>query len=173
MREQKQREIEINEVDGGILKKLVEFCYTGKIEIDDEQKYEIFAVAKMFQFIEIEQLWLEHYIDAITPSNCLSMRQFLKTHNLEHFENLVNNFVLDQFLDVTKSDESRQLTDVELTELLSHNNIHVNSEEDVFNALLHWINGDEAERKAEFHKLMKSVRIKHISESVLYVSIWL
>ena len=79
------------------------------------------------------------------------------------------------FLQVVKSDEFVSISESQLVDLISNDELEVNNgeEEVVFNAVLKWVeaSGDvtEAEkRKKRFHHVLSHVRLPHLSPYFLH-----
>lgn len=72
----------------------------------------------------------------------------------------------DYFRDVVTGDEFKQMDSDLLRELLSNDNVYVDSEVDIFNALVVWTEIDIAERMHYIQDLMQAVRVRLLKKSV-------
>lgn len=168
MKERGQLEIKIGEVDGDILERLFKYCHTGVIAIDLKDLDSMTQVANMLQFTKVKEHCAAFYSTILCASNCLGIREVAELHNMVQLKTDAHALALDQFMEVSKSNEFRQLSADQLSTLLKEDEINVSAEEDVFNALIQWIKYDVEERKKSLGTLLDCIRFKHIKESVSF-----
>lgn len=161
-----QKEITINGVDGDTLQQLIEYCYSGEITIDSQNIEKIAKAATMLQFAGIEKNCTEFYTTIFRAANCLGIRDMADMFNMAHLREKAHAFVLEHFLDVSKSDEFLRLDANYLSVLLKDNQLNIQSEGDVFSALMGWAKYDVEDRKRSLDTLLRCVRFKHMEDSV-------
>lgn len=64
-------EVTIADIDGSTLKSIINFCYTGKIEINVENIMQLVWSASTMGFVYIERECKQFWCDNLTASNCV------------------------------------------------------------------------------------------------------
>lgn len=159
MREKYQNEILIENIDGGTLQSIVEFCYSGKIKISKENVDDLLAAADMFQFANLKEKCIENFERMLEPVNCLGIIALAEQYNLEGLKASATTLAHNRFMEVINTEELVHLETPQLLELLSNDNINVDSEEDVFLALTKWIDFNLKSRQKHIKDLVQAIRV--------------
>ena len=67
-----RKDVELQEVDGRALQKIVDFAYTGKIELAGSTVVAIIQAANLLQVTAVEAAAVEFLADRLDPGNCFS-----------------------------------------------------------------------------------------------------
>ncbi|KAK6018484.1 kelch repeat protein, partial [Ostertagia ostertagi] len=94
----------------------------------------------------------------LKPSNCLGIRAFADTYACQELLRCADKYISHNFQDVVGSEEFLQLSVDRLIEVISCEDLHVQSEEQVFAAVLEWIKFDLAARKQFLPRVLEHVR---------------
>ncbi|KAK6009474.1 BTB And Kelch [Ostertagia ostertagi] len=95
----------------------------------------------------------------LKPSNCLGIRAFADTYACQELLRCADKYISHNFQDVVGSEEFLQLSVDRLIEVISCEDLHVQSEEQVFAAVLEWIKFDLAARKQFLPRVLEHVRL--------------
>lgn len=156
---------QIEGITEAALLSLIEFCYTGEIYINQHTVDDLLVAARIFRFKRLKQKCTEHYL---CPANCL-----LKLNNADDMlKKKMRSYALDHFMEVVNCEEFRQLDRQQLSDLLRNDNINVDSEEDVFEALADWCEHEISERKSMMPELIGMVRMNRLDKSVSFENMW-
>lgn len=166
MKEKNMTEISLKEIDGKVLKALVEYCYTGQIAINQENIHATMAGASMYQFSCLAEQFQCYFRESICAQNCLGFWGSARQNAYNELDRFAFEFACEHFTDVTNADEFLVLGIELLLELLSNDRLEVDSEEDVFNSIEKWVNFDAADRKVYFGSLIETVRMTEINYQV-------
>lgn len=166
LRERGEWEVSIQCVAGGILQKLVEYCYGQEIAINSGNVEQLAEAATMLQFTRVHNKCAEFYSMVLNATNCLGVRKFAELHNMVNLQENARHLALNSFVEVSKCEEFHQLNVVQLTALLEHDELNVSGEEEVFNALIGWINYDVNGRRQTIRHLSDCVRFQYVDDSV-------
>lgn len=165
-KEKNQYEIVLNDVDGINLKILINFCYSGTIALNIENVYGILKAASRFAFTEIESECGKFLTNNLSVANCLKIlliESFIQSK--EVIESALCYAALN-FIEIIETSEFVQLSSGPLLLLLQSDDLNVWSEEQVFNALVKWLNYDETSRSIEAPRLASAIRFTHIRAQV-------
>lgn len=168
MLEQDQSEIQMITFSGAILEQVVHYCYSGLIEINAENIEELLAASSFLMFPYMQEKCTEYLAQpgVVDVSNCLGIWLLATRYSYQQLKAFATRIIFEKILEVVQSAEFVHLNKQELLEILSSSEIAVDSEEEVFNALVHWIEFDLAERAIMFADLVRVVRVKRLKFSV-------
>ena len=108
--------------------------------------------------------FLENSMD---PTNCLGIMYFADTHGCPELIKRATEFTCLNFFDVMKSEEFLQLSYEHIRVLLTSNSLHVNSEQNAFDAYLNWIKHDIEKRTSYVMPLLDTIRIPYVDDDYL------
>ncbi|KAK6302828.1 hypothetical protein J4Q44_G00271830 [Coregonus suidteri] len=124
MSEADKEEVQILGVEAQVFEVLLEFIYTGMINVTVENMQELMVAADMLQ--------LSEFLEQIA---CMDMLEFTE------------NYIHVHFLEVCVSDEFWVLSKDQLVKLLRSEELRIEDEYQVFTAAMDWVLQDVAKRK--------------------------
>lgn len=164
--ESRKKFVTLPDIDGATLKSIINFCYTGKIKITDENITQIVSAASAMELVCIEKKCKQFWKENLTRYNCvhiflsadkfsfLDLRQKSLDFIGEHFEALaisgLQNLEFPYFAELLKCDE-----------------IH-SREELIFQHLEQWIDYDDKNRLKYGQRLFKLIRLGKITRPVRF-----
>jgi len=163
MIEQDLDTIHIQGVDPGALGHLVDYCYTGRLDLQEDTVENITAAACLLQLTTVIEACCSFFKKLLHPSNCIGIRLFAELQSCLQLRDFARRYTEDNFIEVTKNQEFLLLPASELEKLLSSDDLNVPSEELVFQSLVDWINFDLTNRKSEASRLLACVRLPLLS----------
>ena len=168
MKEKEEGVIRFEDISELILADILEFIYTGSVEINETNATDLIIVA---EYLLIEGLktksgrFLEQ--QQMTSSNCISTLNFAEKYRCEELVINSTKFMLENFASVAESEEFLSLKAEEVETWISNDEIRLSAEEDVLKIILNWIEHDKSERKDKFRKLFGQVRLVLLSRDSL------
>ncbi|PAV80565.1 hypothetical protein WR25_19109 isoform A [Diploscapter pachys] len=159
MIERRKKEIEITDVDPNTLEALVNFCYCGEIRISDANVQNLLPAACLLQLSEVQDVCCDFLKKQLDPSNCLGIRAFADTHACRELLRSADKYALRNFQQVVGTEEFMSLSYDLLKEIISSEELHVQSEEQVYDAIVQWVRHDLEHRRNYFSKLLQHVRL--------------
>lgn len=163
MLESGMKDIKLRGIEANVMEALLEFIYTGVVEVTVENVQAILSSATMLNLHSLRSVccnFLQTHLDA---SNCLGIRAFADLYSCSDLETTAFRYLCQHFLDVVKNDEFLQLPLDSLAELLSEDQIQVRSEDQVFEAVECWISHDITRRQEMAAKVLSRVRLPLLS----------
>ena len=168
MKEKEEGVIRFEDISELILADVLEFIYTGSVEINETNAKDLIVAA---EYLLIEGLktksgrFLEQ--QQMTCSNCISTFCFAEKYRCEELVANSTKFILDNFASVAESEEFLSLKAEEVEKWISNDEIRLATEEDVLKIILNWIEHDKSKRKGKFKKLFGQVRLVLLSRDSL------
>lgn len=166
MMEATQKVISIHELDGDTLEQLVCFAYTGELKISAGNVQSIMIGANFLQLDAVVEECSSFLMARLSASNVLAVRSFCCSLGCQCIKALSENFIRKHFISICRSEDFLQLPLNEAVSILSDDCIYVESEEDVFNAVIFWIQHDPR-RQEHSAKMLSCVRLHLLKPSFL------
>lgn len=159
MIESKQEQITINTVDPTALEQFINYSYNGMITINNENVQALLIGANFFHLKNIKNACCEFVKKRLTIQDALCVRNFAEQLMCHDLVLSVNRFINKNFNKIIHTSEFLNLTVDELGEILARDELNVDTEEQVYEALLEWIKYDMECRKDDLDILLKLIRL--------------
>ncbi|KAK5982223.1 Kelch protein 20 [Trichostrongylus colubriformis] len=159
MAESRSREIELADIETPALDALVNFCYSGIIQITELSVMSILHAANLLQLDKVKELCCEFLKEELDPSNCLAIGALADMYSCQELLCCANECSLNKFQQLVATEEFTSLPFGQLLELISSEELRVVSEEQVFQAVAKWVNFDLTARKQFLPQLLEQVRL--------------
>lgn len=166
MKEKHSEEITLGDVSGEVLKRFVDYWYTQQITITKSNVHDFLAAAHLFRCLDLVQLCENVYLEAIDATNAVSILEIAKRYNLNKCQQTAQTFIHEQFFEFIENEEYLHFGAEKVAEYLGSQDIFNNTEEDIFDAIIKWIEYDPVERTKDYASLMKTVRMSKIENAV-------
>ncbi|XP_076253824.1 kelch-like protein 5 [Rhynchophorus ferrugineus] len=162
-----QKEVTLVDINGDVLQAIVNYCYTGTIEIREDNVETLLATASLMLLHEVVEACSRFLVHQLHPSNCLGISIFAEYQSCPSLLSESNSYTNQHFMQVIQNQEFLQLSVDQMAKLLASDDLNVHSEEQVFNALMSWIQHDPAKRKKHIGKLLALIKLPFLSPAFL------
>lgn len=135
--------ISLQDCDADSVQVMIDYFYSCKLVINQDNIEGILATANLFQIPEIVQECAEFMMDEIQLDNCLGIRSLACQYSLTSLQSKADNFISWNFMDLCVEEEFSLIPGQQLDQIISQDSLHVNGEDDVFEALMAWYQEDE------------------------------
>lgn len=109
----------------------------------------------------------EFLITRFHPQNVLGIRHFADSLSCTPLLEQSNKYIQQYFQEVAQSDEFLNLSQSDLKELVSRDELHVTSEQQVFEAVVKWVKHDLSKRRECLPELFSLVRLPLLTPECL------
>ncbi|XP_041372118.1 kelch-like protein 18 [Gigantopelta aegis] len=167
MVEAKQDEISMQGIDASALESLVNFAYTGKVELDQNNVQSLLIAASFLHLQSVKEACCDFLKERLHPQNCLSVRAFADQYMCSDLVESANKFIQNSFKQVAGTEEFLGLDRADLTDIISRDELNVNNEEQVFEAVMAWVKHVMNKRKEHLPELMVRVRLPLLTPQYL------
>ena len=159
LKEKFQNTVEIKQFNGMAVKQIIEFIYTGNIDINLNNVFTVLGTADFLQVDDVKKLCFDFMEISLTVDSCLDVMKASILYN-NPFLQQTYQYISDDFDEIMQRDSFKQLSKDELIPLLANLNSSV-QETSIFDALLHWIKHDQ-HREADFPALFLSLNLQKL-----------
>ncbi|XP_035192292.1 kelch-like protein 1 [Oxyura jamaicensis] len=157
--EAKQEEIKMEGVDPSALWDLVQFAYTGCLELKEDTIENLLAAACLLQLPQVVEVCCHFLMKLLHPSNCLGIRAFADAQGCTELMKVAHNYTMENIMEVIRNQEFLLLPAEELHKLLASDDVNVPDEETIFHALMMWVKYDMQRRCSDLSMLLAYVRL--------------
>lgn len=158
-------EVTISNIDGATLKMIINYCYSGKIQITDDNIMEIVSAASAMEFVRIEQKCEQFWLDTLTTSNCVEIFSAADKYSFKDLRKISFDFICAHF-EALDANELRKIKMSYFSELLKCDQIQAR-EDFIFQRLAEWTDYHETTRSKHVPELMKTIRLMKITQPVM------
>lgn len=163
-KEGEEKEVTIDDIDGPTLNVMINFCYTGRIEITKENVMRIVAAASAMQLVRVEQEIEQFWCDSLATSNCLDIFSAADQYSFKDLRKKSFDFICENF-EALAASELQKIKVSFFSELLKCDQICAR-EEFIFQRLTEWAGYHETTRSKHVPELFKSIRLEKITQPV-------
>ncbi|XP_065069986.1 kelch-like protein 20 isoform X2 [Rhopilema esculentum] len=165
--ESKQGEIVFQDMDEIVFKNIIDYFYTGRIEINDINVQDLISISGLLQLRRIQEACCEFMKRQINTNNCLGIAAFADAHSCIELASSADSFARSHFSDVVQTEEFMMISQSQLLRLIADDGLNVHSEERVFEAVLAWVKYDTTNREEFVSELFEHVRFPLLSAEFL------
>lgn len=163
LKESNAKEVLIEGIDGETLEFIINYCYSGILPINEDNVEKILSSSCLFQMPNVIQACSNFLGKQLHISNAIGFTLFAEQQNCDDLYQLSLSFTAKNFMEISEiSDEFLRMNVDQLSILLKNNELNVTSEEEVFKALVKWLNHDD-ERKKHIQMLLPIVKLSQLS----------
>ncbi|KAL0966284.1 hypothetical protein UPYG_G00293370 [Umbra pygmaea] len=168
MSEAAQEEVQILGVEAQVFEVLLEFIYTGVINVTVDNMQELMVAADMLQLSEVVSICGEFLKSHMDPTNCVGVYQFLEQIACMDMLEFTENYIHVHFLEVCVCAEFWGLSKDQLVRLLRSEELRIEDEYQVFTVAMDWVLQDVARRKKHVVEVLDPVRFPLLSPQRLF-----
>ena len=171
MKEKKEGVIRLEEASKGLMEDILEYLYTGHVEISERNAVDLLAMADYLIIPSLKVKSCEVITQSMSHTNCLLFYYAAMRYQCTELQERTRNFIFANFMSVTGTDDFLELSRKQVEEWISRDEIKVKSEEEVFQVIVKWMEEREIGEHEEFFQLLRHVRLMHVPRSYVLSNI--
>ncbi|XP_078342924.1 uncharacterized protein LOC144628655 [Oculina patagonica] len=162
----------LKEIPSNILGDLIEYIYTGEVTLEGENVVGLLNAASSYEIPALGVAccdWLSLQLDSHNAVGILWLARKANSKYTKALEEEAKTFTITNFANVCEEAEFDELEYEDLKEIIQHDDLCVNCEEDVFYAVAKWVEADEDGRSPYMEDLLQCVRLENTSLEFLSI----
>ncbi|XP_068447986.1 kelch-like protein 5 isoform X2 [Clinocottus analis] len=159
VREAKQDEVKMEGVDPDALWVLVQYAYTGRLDLREDTIESLLSASCLLQLSAVVQACCSFLMKQLHPSNCLGIRSYADAQGCNDLQRAANAYTMEHFLEVVGGQEFLLLPVEEMERLITSDDVNVPDEETVVTSLLTWVRHDADVRQRHLPSLLAHIRL--------------
>ncbi|XP_034117463.1 kelch-like ECH-associated protein 1B isoform X1 [Drosophila albomicans] len=167
LKESEMSRVQLQGVCPTAMTRILYFMYTGQIRVTEVTVCQLLPAATMFQVqnvIDACCAFLERQLD---PTNAIGIANFAEQHGCIELQKKANFFIERHFTQVCQEEEFLQLSAYQLIALIRRDELNVQEEREVYNAVLKWVKYDEDNRHSKMEHILVAVRCQFLTPNFL------
>lgn len=166
-----KKELILNNIEESALEVIIEYIYTGCIEIAEGNYLHLLDTANQLELPKLVNLCGEFLLSRLDVDNCLNIHSLAEIYSCTRLASHTEQFIFRHFEQIIPTDEFLQLTPERLQEYLSHDELSISQEETAFHAIVRWIKHDEINRAKFISNLLSVVRLELVMPQFVALSV--
>lgn len=167
LRECEMKRVKLQGVSPTAMGRLISFMYTGRIRVTENTVCQLLPAATMFQVVNVMQACCDFLDRQLHPSNAIGIANFAEQHGCNDLCKKANQYIERHFSQICQEDEFLQLSPIQLITLIKKDELNVQDEKEVYNAVLKWVKYDEDHRNVKMEHILSSVRCQFLTPKFL------
>ncbi|XP_012258058.2 kelch-like ECH-associated protein 1B isoform X2 [Athalia rosae] len=167
LKESEMTRVNLQGVCPTAMARLLYFMYTGQIRVTEVTVCSLLPAATMFQVSNVIDaccVFLERQLD---PTNAIGIANFAEQHGCHDLHHKANQFIVQHFNRICQEEEFLQLSAIQLISLIRKDELNVQEEREVYNAVLKWVKYNEESRGIKMEHILQAVRCQYLTPSFL------
>uniref|UniRef100_A0A1A9VA70 Kelch-like protein diablo n=1 Tax=Glossina austeni TaxID=7395 RepID=A0A1A9VA70_GLOAU len=165
MKERREGVIKVEDVDVPTIKTLVEYMYSGIINLTEENVENLLSIADLYQILWVKEQCAQFLKPIVNQKNCFRIRKFADMRSCKELFDFSHKYILDNLHDLTDEKDLLVLPFEEIQNLIKdeQKKNSVRFVETAYKASINWIKHDLEERKVHLRELMSHIHLPCVS----------
>ncbi|XP_068277187.1 kelch-like protein 30 isoform X3 [Nyctibius grandis] len=159
--------VELKEVDPSALEMLLDFAYTGKVTINQGNVEGLMQTSSQLHFPTIQKICSRYLRQQMDATNCLGICEFGENHGCPEVSSKAWSFLQENFEAVSQQEEFLQLSKERLAVYLSNDQLQVQEEQSLAEAVLRWVRHDPGPRAQFLPELLELAHLISLPDQYL------
>lgn len=162
--EEKKKEVVLDNVDPITLDLIVKYLYSASIDLNDTNVQDIFALASRFQIPSVFTVCVSYLQKRLAVGNSLAILRLGLLLDCPRLALSARDFVSDHFVEICKEEDFMQLAPHELISVISPDNLNIEKESVVFEAVMRWVRAEKENRVKSLGEVFDCIRFRLLEE---------
>lgn len=163
--ESKNTEVSLGNIEADTFEEILNFIYTDCVTVTTENAYRLLAASEYFGLPFLEEKCIAYIKDNVPINSVIDILIFACNTKKTTLVNIISKHIAKNFSQVSKMKKSRYIPFQILRQILTYNNIEINSDS-LTEFLLKWVKKDPDNRKKYVPDLLRKIDVQ-ISVSCL------
>ena len=167
MKESNETLLKLHSVSFDSMSVILDYFYTREIVIDDDNVLELLNTASFLLVTPVKKACIQILNNQLSIENCFSILQVAEQFGASDLEKRASNSIKENFFSAVNNEEFVCISKKSLIDFISSDEIQVEREEEVYQAVLKWVKYDEENRSSDLPELLSHLRGKSLPKGFL------
>ncbi|XP_055344385.1 kelch-like protein 5 [Paramacrobiotus metropolitanus] len=163
MKESSEPNVQFKNISTSTLYELISYAYTLEFEPSADNVQLVLTAALFLDILPVAKKCWDFVAERMNISNCLMVHCLADQLNNPPLARKSKAMVLRNFSQISESADFLLITAEKMVDLIGSDDLRVEKEDDVLDAVMRWLDYDHAGRKAHVSDVMQFVRIDFLS----------
>uniref|UniRef100_A0A3B3YEV2 BTB domain-containing protein n=1 Tax=Poecilia mexicana TaxID=48701 RepID=A0A3B3YEV2_9TELE len=150
-----------------VMDRLIEFAYTASISVGEKCVIHVMNGAVMYQIDSVVKACCDFLVQQLDPSNAIGIASFAEQIGCTELHQKAREYIYMNFSQVATQEEFFNLSQCQLVNLISRDELNVRCESEVFQACVAWVRYDQENRRPYVQALLQAVRCHSLTPNFL------
>uniref|UniRef100_A0A3Q3GS94 Kelch-like ECH-associated protein 1b n=1 Tax=Kryptolebias marmoratus TaxID=37003 RepID=A0A3Q3GS94_KRYMA len=150
-----------------VMDRLIEFAYTASISVGEKCVIHVMNGAVMYQIDSVVKACCDFLVQQLDPSNAIGIDSFAEQIGCTELHQKAREYIYMNFSQVATQEEFFNLSQCQLVNLISRDELNVRCESEVFQACVAWVRYDQENRRPYVQALLQAVRCHSLTPNFL------
>lgn len=142
---------------------LINFCYTGEIQLTIENVENCLKSAVLFEFSDIRDTCIMFMRENLQVNNIVKFKRTAEATKSQSLISVINDFINGNFVEISSSDDFVNSTSSEILEILGKDELKEVTEQQVHKAAIRWVEYNQSERASFLPEILMTIRLDYLS----------
>ena len=162
MKEKQEGVIRLEETSKAVMEEVLEYLYTGHVDINENNAYELLSQADYFLIASLKVLSSKFILRTLSLSNCIAVYYLALKYRCEDLQKGAKDFIIANFLPVTETEDFLNLSSQQVEEWISSDEIIISGEEEIFEVIVKWVERNGCRKHQCFYEMFRHVRLVYV-----------
>ena len=167
MKESNQTLLKLHSVSFDSMSLILDYFYTREIVINYDNALELLNTASFLLVTPVKKACIQILNNQLSIENCFSILQVAEQFGASEFAKRASNYIKENFFSAVNNEEFVSISRKSLIDFISSDEIQVEREEEVYQAVLKWVKYDEENRVSDLPELLIHLRRKSLPKGFL------
>lgn len=167
MLEKSADEIRLDFLEVSVMNTLLRYMYTGEVDFTEENARALVSAADYLIIQSLKELGSRFLIATLNPSNCFNLSSFAEKYSCQALADSAMQFIVRNFVAACDTQAFKSIEYGVLVDIISRDDLLVNGEEEVYEAVVSWVKHSIDSRAELFEDLFSRVRLFSIPKHYL------
>ncbi|XP_066285389.1 kelch-like protein 24 [Branchiostoma lanceolatum] len=165
--ESKKDKIEIGGVSAEALQQLVDFAYTSRITVNNDNIQPLFVAANMLEFVHVQMACEKFLTESLSPDTCVGIWGLADKMSCEELSDKARHCAMKNFEQACATEEFLELPFDLLLRYISDDGLQAKKEEQVLEVVMLWTRHNLEERQKHLKELLRCVCFSRMDRNYL------
>lgn len=156
-------EMKLERVSSDVFQCLLKYFYTGEVDIPDDLLVPLIHATDFLRLAELQEICLREAVKVCKPANAVSIHQLAKTHGLRELRDKAEYIIATSLSLLVELESFVELSEWELRDVLDVCEEQNSDADDMYEAVMRWIEHDREQRVEAISSLMERFDVKNCS----------
>ncbi|KAL8599588.1 hypothetical protein ACOMHN_065197 [Nucella lapillus] len=151
--------VKIEGIDYNVFKDILSYIYTGMDIVKEANAEEVLKGAAVLQMECLQRRCEEFLCRSLSNNNCIARWRLAHWHSCMHLQDRAWAYVMEHFMELSKTEEFLAVEPDELISLLKDDNLQATDEEFITDTAIKWVSYEKESRAKHLPSIFQSMRL--------------
>ncbi|XP_078682728.1 kelch repeat and BTB domain-containing protein 2-like isoform X2 [Branchiostoma floridae x Branchiostoma belcheri] len=158
MAESRQKTVVLQGLDADMFEEILSYIYSGTLHVSLDKVQHLYQAADLLQLDYVRDRCSSYMAMNVERSTCVDLYKFADVFGVAVVWNSCLQYICQHFVEVSSSEEFCILSVDQLTEIISHDELEVKKETEVWEAVVRWVQHSREDRLQHLPSILPHIR---------------